>query len=442
MLKDDVKRLLIITSSGGGGLLQAAKAKEQQALRKKPNIAIIKKDLLKEWLSKNMGRFCINLWDKAQKKGKVRILELVSGKIGFADILFGPRVFLSMYRLLCREKIDYVIDTQPLCTRAIVKAIRLYNFLHHKDVTVEKVLVDLPTHKADWFFSPIKSLSKKDREIFTFVTVSPLLNEGETAESFWKKHCKLKEADICYQDFYVRESFEKFKNQQLPIGNFHFVSQYHSNEEKQMMEKVLKRGPIQALIQSDGTIEHVIPKDAIVITILLGSQPAFEATVTYVTEMIELARQFPDKPIVIYAFCSRHSEGNETLFAHLCHELDAIGSFPEHISAVPLTYQDEDVIASLFFRSDLTCTRSGGQTCMELMAVMQGEIWIHSEAKITHKDKRTMKKLLRGIPKWEAGNALYLKDRRGAHIVTPKLFQEDFLAFLKDKNLVVDEKVN
>jgi hypothetical protein len=83
-----------------------------------------------------------------------------------------------------------------------------------------------------------------------------------------------------------------------------------------------------------------------------------------------------------------------------------------------MTFQVDEIIAPLFFRSDMTCTRSGGQTAMELMCVGRGKIWIHSE---TRKKGRVLldADLLKGIPGWEAGNAAYLQRFRDAKLVTP-----------------------
>jgi len=83
-----------------------------------------------------------------------------------------------------------------------------------------------------------------------------------------------------------------------------------------------------------------------------------------------------------------------------------------------MTFQSDEIIAPLFFRSDMTCTRSGGQTSMELMCVGQGKIWIHSETKNKGKVLQN-EDLLKGIPGWEAGNAAYLQRFRNAQLVTP-----------------------
>lgn len=436
MKKKGCHSLLIITSSGGGGLLQAAKAKEQQAKRENPGVRILKRDLLRDWLSKVMGRFCCNLYDRAQKKGSVQMLEFVSDKIKYFDILFGPRIFFSMFFLLMKEEIDYVIDMQPLCTSAIVKATRFHNLLKKKQVIIEKVLVDLPTEKAKWFFTPIKKLSDKDRNIFKFVSVEPLLKEGQTADAFWQKYCRYYEKEVCYKGYFIRESFEKYRDLDKSNDFFSVTTQCKSDEEMLLLQRVLAEKEIKTNFHEDRSVTFTMDPNAMVITILLGSQPAFAATISYVTKMIELAKNY-NKPIHIFAFCAHHKEGNRSLFRALCEELEEVKNYPPHITAIPLSFQEEDVIAALFHRSDLTCTRSGGQTCMELMTVMKGEIWIHSERKSTK--EMSVEDLLKGIPKWEAGNALYLRKKRGAHIVTPQTFDEDFITFLEKEDSVVDQ---
>jgi hypothetical protein len=62
---------------------------------------------------------------------------------------------------------------------------------------------------------------------------------------------------------------------------------------------------------------------------------------------------------------------------------------------------------------------------MELMCVMSGEIWIHSEAKKMPGQEAdlSMDQLLRGIPGWEAGSAIYMQKLWNAKIVTPESFE-------------------
>src|SRR5437867_966748 len=94
------KSVLIITSSGGGGLLQAANAKEQEVRRKNPSVKVVKKDLLREWIWKSLGRFCVNLWDKSQRRGNVKTLLWMVDMQKYAEYLFWPKIFFWVFRCL------------------------------------------------------------------------------------------------------------------------------------------------------------------------------------------------------------------------------------------------------------------------------------------------------------------------------------------------------
>jgi len=86
-----------------------------------------------------------------------------------------------------------------------------------------------------------------------------------------------------------------------------------------------------------------------------------------------------------------------------------------------MCFQSGEVIAPLYYRSDATFTRSGGLTAMELMSVAQGQIWIHSELKNACKSETSLAK---GMPIWERGNVHYLKEMKGAKLITPETFFE------------------
>jgi hypothetical protein len=111
-----------------------------------------------------------------------------------------------------------------------------------------------------------------------------------------------------------------------------------------------------------------------------------------------------------------------SLFQKVADLVERAKNYPSNLSIIPFSFQLDDVIAPLFYRSNLTCTRSGGQTAMELMVVCSGEIWIHSETKKNplKKEDPTSEELLKGIPGWEAANALYLKSIKNAKIATPE----------------------
>ena len=69
---------------------------------------------------------------------------------------------------------------------------------------------------------------------------------------------------------------------------------------------------------------------------------------------------------------------------------------------------------------------------MELLHVMSGQIWIHSEVKREKvKDILSNEELLKGIPNWEAGNASYLIEKKGAKVITPWLFESHLKPLLE-----------
>lgn len=419
------RKALIITSSCGGGLLQAAIAKEQELLANDPSTVIARRDMVREWYWKIIGKFALFAWDTAQRKGNVRALETLLRMQGAADRVFWPQIFIRSLSTFFKEEADRVIDTQCLGTSAILRALRIYNFLRNKKVVLEKVVVDLPTEKNTHFFRSIKRLSAKNRKWLRTITIRPLLNEDQTTEQFWKKNCNLSESDVVYEYFPVRQAFRKFQGKERSRSDFSFSVQFHNHEEREFLLQSISRGCLCVNVRDTEAQISIGPKDR-VITILLGSQPARDATLGYVRKLIQLAAE-PDSiktPIHIFAFCGNHRIAGNSLLREVSEMVLQIPDYPGHVSVIPLSFQSDETVASVFYRSDLTCTRSGGQTAMELMCVVNGEIWIHSETKKPRRQTTdlTMDQLLKGIPGWEAGNAVYLTRFRQAKIVTPETF--------------------
>lgn len=420
-----MKKVLIITSSGGGGLLQAANAKEQEIRRKNPSLQIVRKDLLKDWMGARFGNFCLEKWNKAQIDGNVKELRFLITMQVLFDYCSWPYIFLRTLYTLFQEKIDHVIDTQPIGASAIVKALRIYGFFQKKHLFLQKVLVDLPTKAATHFFGPIRRLSKKDHAHFRLVTILPLLEEGETKEEFWKKNCQLTEKEIEYEDLNVRLTFRKYQNQPRPEQNFSFFIRTKNREELSLIQRCLKKGVgLKTDIAEEGSLHFSVPSHAKMITILLGSQPASGATFEYVKKWLQIAKEphLSKTPCYLFVFCADHEVGKKDLFYQVVNLVETTKKYPENFTVIPISFQQEDVIAPLLHRSDFTCTRSGGQTAMELMCVSTGMIWIHSEAKKKEGLTLSTEELLQGIPGWEAFNALYLEKVRGAKIVTPETF--------------------
>lgn len=410
-------KILIITSSGGGGLLQTANAKEQEHVLKNPELAIVKIDLLKDWIWKPLGRYFINFWNKAQKKGDVKAQRFCANGQFWLDVFFHPIFFCFAVRTIIKENIDHIIDTQVLATSAIVKAARILNWLRKKQVKVEKVLVDLPTSQATHFFGPIKRMSDTNRNLIILTTIQPLLKEGENEEAFWRKNCNLRLDQIQYEDVYVRQAFLKYKKKARSEKPIDILIRTKNNEEKKLIKECSGKGWI-VLIEKENEMVFALDPEVHMITLLLGSQPAKNGTLNYVKKWIELAPNFTQKT-VLFVFCADHELNQNSLFKLVSEYVTSIKKYPKMLSIVPFSFQKEDVIAALFHRSNVTCTRSGGQTAMELMCVSTGEMWIHSEAK---GENPTTEELLNGILGWESASALYLQKVKGAKIVTPETF--------------------
>lgn len=411
------KKVLIITCSGGNGLLQAAQAKEDEVLAKNPDAIIIKRDTMVDWMGSWFGALGKFLWNGSQKKGNVLVqVLLLKGQV-FVEYMVTFQLFILMFRLLCKEDVDRIIDTQIFGPTAFIKAIRLINWLKKKDLVLEKVMIDLPTKKAEHFFLPIRRLTKKDKPYIKFVTIKPLMDEKENETDFWREKCKLPLKNIIYEPYIVRKCFYKFAPLEKCTENMQLSFSFSSIPEKQEMKSCFSRGPIVFKENKDSFVFSIQPDD-FVITILLGSQPSYLGTMGYVERIMELAKK-TGKKIYLFIFCAEYKKGKNTLFSNVCNKVISSKDFPESLSIIPFSYQKPEKIAPLLYRTNQSITRSGGGTAMELMAVMRGQIFIHTEAL---KKAPTRSELLKGIPGHESGAAEYLEKSAQAIIVNPELF--------------------
>lgn len=410
------KVYLIITSSGGGGLLQAAKAQSQRLKKQYPDAKILVKDLMIEWLGGILGNLFASWWNKAQKGGKVRYQEILGRCQRLADIIFWPQIFYYTLKTLINEDVDYIYDTQVLSTSAIVKAVRMFNLISKKNLIIRKIFVDLPSKKATHYYNNIKRLSKKDRDYIFVSTIEPQLDENQTQMEYWKKYCKLSLDRICYKSYPIRLAFDDYINKIREPINYKINIKSEASDERELIDNVRKLGNIEGS-KNDRGFEFIIKPNDFLITVLLGSQPAFNATLSYVANLIAFLRSSNlNRNVVIFPYCSKFEDG---LIKRMHDLVMSFNDYPKNLTIVPMSFQDESVIAPLFFRSDMTITRSGGQTAVELLRVANGKICVHSEYS---GENPTEKKLLKGIPVWEAGSAGYMKEIMGASIINPDIF--------------------
>ncbi|MFA5250698.1 MAG: hypothetical protein WC371_04770, partial [Parachlamydiales bacterium] len=369
-------KILLITSSGGGGLLLSATAKEQEIKQQDPLAKIIRKDLLLDWMGPVIGGFGRWYYNWAQKNGRVFWQNLLVRCNLYADKLFFPFIFYRTLKVLLEEEIDEVIDNQPVGTSAIIKAVRCYNYWKKKHLKLEKILVDLPTRHYRFLLKSLKNLSKKDKTYLRLVTIEPLLETDQSEADFWKKYAGLKLEQIVYEKYVIRTPFKKLMGKRREHKTCPIKIRVSSEPEKNFFERFLacNSSPVQRLF--DGYEFLINPEDRLIV-LLLGSQPARNATYQYVEKIMQLV-QSRSEHYYLFVFADRFKHQKNNLFARL---FLLCANKPKNLSLVPMSFQEDETIANLFHRSDLTLTRSGGHTIMELMAVAKREKWIHSEAK-------------------------------------------------------------
>lgn len=425
------KNLLVITSSGGGGHLQAAKAKVYEATVRYPQKKIVQRDLLLDWIGHFFGRFFVHLYDTAMKNGHVHVQERLVKCQRILDLFFWPWIFLKAFTDIMKHEIDEVIDTQPLGTSAIIKALRLASFFNKKPLVLEKIITELPTEKVTHFFKPIKRLSEKDRTLIRIISAKPL--EGQqTAEIFWQKQCNLSEKKISYHQLPLRPSFHRFLNLDLNTDPLNIPIKLNRETELDLVMETIEKGSIEAE-KSSLEIHLTIHPEENVFTLMLGSQPAERATLKYVENFIKITQNSLEmtKKNHLFVFCGNHQDKSKSLLKRIHSLVLETDNYPKNLTIIPMPFQDDSVIAPLFTRSNATFTRSGGLTSLELMSVAKGQIWIHAEINknIRQFRKKHSESVITGMLSWEQGNAFYLQCVKGAKIISPDTLSKSLKTF-------------
>ncbi|NGX30420.1 MAG: hypothetical protein K940chlam4_01267, partial [Candidatus Anoxychlamydiales bacterium] len=334
------------------------------------------------------------------------------------DILFWPRIFFSAYQDLLRHDVDFVFHMQALGASAIVKAIRLYNRVKKKNVELKIIFTDLPACKSKHYFNPISRLSKKDKKILLISSIKPPLKKDQTEKEFWEQNCRISMDRVCYDPYPVRESFYKLENKKRENIDYKIKINFSNDFEGNLIEEISKKGNTN-FKKNESSIEYTIKPTDFLMTIILGSKPCFKAIYNYIYNLIEFMKKNSiKKNIIIFPYCSA---AKDPLIKKLHHMIMKIDNFPSNLTIAAMSFQKEDVVADLYFRSDLTITKSAGQTAMELMKVSKAIFYVHTECNLKVKETSN-KKLLKGIPVWEAGIAIFMQEKMNARLINPKSF--------------------
>ncbi len=420
------QNFLLITTSGGGGHLQAALAKKNEILEKYPSSKIFEKNIVEKAGGKYLGKFMIDvIWNSAQRKGSVIALNLCAYSIPIFDILFWIPVFFQVFKLLKNHDIDHVIDTQPMATSSIATATYLYKKLYNKEILIEKVLTELPTVKSSHYLSPLKRLCVRKRNLFRLLTTQPLLTPFKTEEEFWFSLAGLRLDQVVYQSLPIRPFF---KHQPSFNGDLKLLIQIKDLKERSVLEDFFK----SKVDFKDLSYKITIPAYDYVVTLMLGSQPPQEASLSYVEHFIEFVKNFSTATTFwLFVFCSDKKYEPIPLQQRICKMVGNVKAFPKNLHILPMSSQQDSVIAPLYARSEATITKAGGITAMELLQTAKGQIWIHYEKKAHWLLSYSSYK---GMPKWEYGNMLYLQNKKQAALITPEDFYPSCLEYFSIKN--------
>lgn len=436
-IKEIHKNLLVITTSGGGGHLQAASARILEEQLTNPDGNVFRYDVVASAGGKWFGKFMIRIWDKTQRRGSVRALELFAKIIPLFDLMFWLPVFFHILYKLLIHKIDHVVDTQPTCLSSITTAVRTYRFLKKENIFIEKILTELPTGYASHYLTPIKRLGEKSRSLIRLVTTKPLLTDNETAEIFWQKYCGLSTQKISYGDFPIRPGFKKYQKKQKINETLTLSIKLKNNQEKVLLQEILNKVKIEGFFE-ETSLKLTIEPNNKVTTLMLGSQAVQEASLRYVKNFIDVIKSDPNTSTnqYFFVFCSYKQLEAVPLQEQIHHLIMNTPDYPPNLMIIPMSSQEDDLIAPLYFRSDATLTKAGGVTAMELIAVAQGKIWIHHEDRpdllerfLVNNPFFTMHSY-KGMPKWEYGNATYLEEIKGAQMITPETFSKASRSYL------------
>jgi hypothetical protein len=443
--------MFIITSDGGGGHIATAKALagNWESLGndyQSSTINIMKDvfDMTIPFSSTTVGNYMTSTWDRTQMNGTVKELTNLASKQPLANWAGYSKALEKFKKELMDLKWEpeKVISTQPLCIDALAKAISIVNKEKGWRMQLEIYMTDLPTEKSTHFFSSLKILGQ-DPNLAQIVTVySPCkpIGQENDIESFWRQH--IGNIKVVYVDrLPIRKEF--FENH-CTIGEaVHIPLKLSSEEEKKTLPV---EAPDKILVSKDNKTATICIEGADQVgVIMLGSNPPKGSLLKYIESFVNDWQPHTEDDVKHYLFVycgAPHTEEKENQLLLQIYSLineiklnDFKDKF-ENLHIIPFTYQDADVLAKLFHRSNISLTKSGGSTCFELMHIENAEkkkeltgqqkrqMLIHSEANSTYTDEKDLIK--HGIPCWEAGNVELLKTlNRNIEVTTPYLISDN-----------------
>jgi len=351
-----------------------------------------------------LGDIGVKQWDEAQKKGDLKFLERYASWGWIGEIIFYPLVYFKVKWLLQDLKVqpEFVVSTQAFCLNAIMRAMQTVNKEKSWNMHMHVYLTDMPSKKAIHFFPSIRKVTD-DNDLSKLITLHappPLRKPGQTEadeKAFWTKHCG-KINVITNEQFPIREAFldtgKLRRRLEAPIVDVQI--KVNEASEKELLTQAMARGATHEVADNQVTYK-IRDKDKLGF-LMLGSQPTTQSVLNWLHTMVQQGQNAPIRPdddtqryFFLYCGVPHTQETRNPLFDEVTATIkkykDA-GKLPPNFNIVPFTNQDADEIALLMARSDLSITRSGGATTMELLQLHQADLpkrpnkltLIHSEA--------------------------------------------------------------
>ena len=358
-----------------------------------------------------LGDYGADSWNNAQKAGNLAYLRLFASLGWIGELLMYPIVYFRVKKILEEMKTEpsYIVSTQAFCLNAIAQAVRSVNREKNWHMHIDVYLTDLPSKKATHFFPSIKRVSGNPRlrDLVCLHSPKPLLKSGQTEKSFWKTH--VGDVRVIPVDHYpIRRAFlqteqlaEKLTKPVVTIG-----LRLNRPSERDVLDRSIGCAPT---VPGDATYPIAVKNEDKVGFLMLGSQPTTESVLSWLRTFAQASTQNPDSSrhhyFFLYCGAPDTDQAKNPLLEKVSAEIEKMrsaGQISPTMHFVPFTNQDADQIALLMARSDITITRSGGATSMELLSLHQAKglprrpgkcTLIHSEALTKTKDPAQLKNL-------------------------------------------------
>ncbi len=462
-------KYLIITSAGGGAHLMVARAQRDQLAESNPlaEIEIIDIMGVDESIAKNKGQpwvpsygipftrvqffsgeSNVNKWDSSQKRGGlegVRRLEQLVDYQSLAEAIQSHGIYQHLQQVLQdNPELEEIIDTQALSTPDICRAVSEENKRRKaagitKLIKVRKIISEFLTDKTVHYLNPIHRIAKEHADCLTVEIVnSPLRPNYESEEAFFQR----KEVDHVH-----------FEIKDAPL-RAEFLNPIYA-EEHTVFIKTAGDDSIGGPLKERAFIHEMLEADSVpdghyfkvkkqehdkFFTISLGSQSSV-TILRYIDAFIEQVTTSEIKSsqrIMFFVAAGKNDGTSNTMYAmarmHLekrMAELQIAGiKWPDSAKIIPLSFQDDKSMASLFQNSDVLITRTGGMSSIEANETQkfnkQRKVYLHSEATPVFPDvfpkhhfDACYNALLPGTVRWEGGNAQYLMQSIDACLTSP-----------------------